>query len=145
MKKSASAIWEGGLKDGKGKISTESGVLNNTAYGFKNRFENEKGTNPEELVGAAHAGCFSMAFSAELGKLGVTPQKIETKAVVTLDQVDGGFVVTHIDLDVHIAAPDGEQAKIEQAVKAAKEGCPISKLLNTKISMNLSIAAAKAA
>src|SRR4051812_44840241 len=100
MKRKASATWQGGLKDGKGSISTDSGVLKDTQYSFSTRFENGVGTNPEELIAAAHAGCFSMAFSAELGKIGITPASIHTSATVTLDKTDAGFTVTESHLEV---------------------------------------------
>src|SRR5207249_9812782 len=100
MNRKASAVWQGGLKDGRGTVSTESGVLSDTAYSFRTRFENEKGTNPEELIGAAHAGCFSMALSAQLGEAGLTPERIETAATVTLEKVADGFAVTAVHLDV---------------------------------------------
>jgi osmotically inducible protein OsmC len=111
MKRKASAIWRGGLKDGKGTISSESGVLKDTQYSFGTRFENGPGTNPEELIAAAHAGCFSMAFSAELGKAGLTPESIQTTATVTLDKKDAGFAVTESHLEVKAKVP-GDQAKV---------------------------------
>src|SRR5690606_18682439 len=100
MKRTASAVWQGGLKDGKGTISTESGVLKDTAYSFAKRFESEKGTNPEELIGAAHAGCFSMALSGQLGAANLKPERIATTATVTLEKTDTGFAVTEVHLDV---------------------------------------------
>ena len=139
MKRVASAVWQGGLKDGKGQISTDSGVLSNTHYSFAKRFGDEKGTNPEELVAAAHAGCFSMAFSAQLGNAGITPQKISTKATVGLEQVEGGFAVTTSDLVVSVQAPGADRAAVSKAADEAKTGCPISKLLNAKITMNVTI------
>ena len=139
MKRNASAHWEGGLKDGKGTVSTESGVLSNTQYSFGTRFENGKGTNPEELVGAAHAGCFSMALSATLGEAGFTPDSIRTSAAVTLEKVDGGFGVTAIHLDVSARVPGADQAAFEKAANAAKAGCPISKLLNARITMDATL------
>src|SRR5437867_11406966 len=111
MKRTASAIWNGGLKEGKGMISTASGVLSNTQYSFGTRFENGIGTNPEELIAAAHAGCFSMAFSAELGKAGITPESISTTATVTFEQTDAGFTVTQSHLDVTAKIPGVEKAK----------------------------------
>jgi len=136
MKRKASAIWRGGLKDGKGAISTDSGVLKETQYSFSTRFENGLGTNPEELIAAAHAGCFSMALSAELGKTGITPESIRTTATITLDKTDAGFTVTESHLDVTAKIPGGNPAKFNEAAGAAKAGCPISRLLQTKITMD---------
>jgi osmotically inducible protein OsmC len=139
MKRRASAIWRGGLKDGKGEMSTSSGLLTNTPYSFAKRFGEEKGTNPEELVAAAHAGCFSMALSAQLGNAGITAQSISTTATVSLEQVEGGFAVTSSDLVVTIKAPGADRAAVNKAAEEAKSGCPISKLLNAKITMNATI------
>lgn len=139
MKRNASAEWKGDLKSGKGTISSASGVLENTQYSFSTRFEEGKGTNPEELVAAAHAGCFSMALSAQLGERGITPESIRTTATVTLEKKDGGFAVTASHLDVKARIPGGDQAKFDEAAKAAKEGCPISKLLNATITMNAAL------
>jgi osmotically inducible protein OsmC len=136
MIRKASAEWKGGLKDGKGTVSMESGALSNAPYSFSTRFENAKGTNPEELVAAAHAGCFSMALSAELGRAGITPESIRTTAAVTLEKVGDGFSVTSSDLDVTARIPGGDRAAFQKAADAAKAGCPISKLLNAKITMN---------
>ena len=136
MKRSASAQWKGGLKDGKGTVSTETGVLSAVPYNFRMRFEDEKGTNPEELVAAAHAACFSMALSLFLGNAGMTADSIETKATVTLEQVDGGFSVTSSHLDTTVRIPNADRAAFETAAEGAKAGCPISKLLNAKITMN---------
>ena len=133
----ASAKWSGGLKDGKGTLSTESGVLKEQAYSFKKRFEGEAGTNPEELIAAAHAGCFTMALSKILGDAGMTADALETTAKVTLDQVDGGFAVTRIDLELDATIPGADQGAFEGAAAAAKEGCPISKLLDTEITLSL--------
>ena len=135
MKRTASAEWNGDLKSGKGTISSASGVLNNTQYSFSTRFEEGKGTNPEELVAAAHAGCFSMALSAQLGEKGITPESIRTTATVTLEKSGAGFAVTGSHLDVKARIPGGDQAKFDEAAKAAKEGCPISKLFNATITM----------
>ena len=140
MKRSGSAVWQGGLKDGKGTVSTESGTLSNVAYNFSKRFENEKGTNPEELVAAAHAACFSMALSMILGMAGMTADSIDTKATVTLEQVDGGFSVTSSHLDTTVKIPNADKAKFNEAVEKAKAGCPISKLLTAKITMNATLA-----
>jgi len=135
MKRSASAVWKGGLKDGKGTVSSESGVLAGTPYNFSMRFENEKGTNPEELIAAAHASCFSMALSLFLGNAGMTAESIDTKATVTLDQVDGAFTVTSSHLETKVKIPGADKAAFEKAAEGAKAGCPISRLLNTKITM----------
>ncbi len=136
MQRTANARWNGGLKDGKGVLSTASGVLSNTPYSFSMRFENAKGTNPEELVAAAHAGCFSMALSAELGKAGLTAESIETTATATFDKTDAGWAVTSIHLDVAAKVPKADHATFERAAEAAKKGCPISRLLNTNITMS---------
>jgi osmotically inducible protein OsmC len=136
MIRKASAEWRGGLKDGKGTVSTESGVLQGRGYSFGTRFENAKGTNPEELIAAAHAGCFSMALSAELGGAGITPESIKTTASITLEKVDGGFAVTASHLDVTAKIPGADRAAFEKAANGAKTGCPISKLLNAKITMD---------
>jgi osmotically inducible protein OsmC len=135
MKRSASAAWKGGLKDGKGTVSTERGVLLNVPYNFSKRFENEKGTNPEELIAAAHAACFSMALSLFLGEAGMTAESIE-KATVSLDQVEGGFAVTASHLQTTVKIPKADKAAFQKAVETAKGGCPISKLLNAKITMD---------
>ncbi|ABF39308.1 OsmC-like protein [Candidatus Koribacter versatilis Ellin345] len=135
MQRTASAHWEGGLKDGKGSVSTASGVLKQTQYSFATRFENGAGTNPEELIAAAHAGCFSMAFSAELGKAGFTPTSIDTSATLTLDKTDAGFTITAIHLDVHAKIPNIDQAKFEEIANGAKKGCPVSRVLNATITM----------
>jgi osmotically inducible protein OsmC len=139
MKKHASAHWQGDLKQGKGTISTESGVLADSPYGFNTRFEDTPGTNPEELIGAAHAGCFSMAFSMLLGEEGFTPDSIDTKATVTLDKVDDGFAVTAVHLDMQARIPNIDQAAFESIANKAKAGCPISKLLNADISLNATL------
>jgi lipoyl-dependent peroxiredoxin len=139
MKRSASAEWRGGLKDGKGVISTESGVLANTQYSFGTRFENGKGTNPEELIGAAHAGCFSMALSAQLGEAGMTADRIATTAAVTLDKVEGGFAITAIHLTVKATIPGADPARFQTAANNAKGGCPVSKVLNATITMDATL------
>ena len=136
MIKKASAIWRGGIKDGGGTISTETGVLRDAPYGFKSRFENGKGTNPEELIGAAHAGCFSMALSLMLGEAGMTPEKIETHAEVTLEKVADGFAITASHLNVVAKIPGADQAKFLEVANKAKAGCPVSKVLNAKITMD---------
>jgi lipoyl-dependent peroxiredoxin len=139
MQRKASAQWSGGLKDGKGTISTDSGVLSGVPYSFSRRFENEKGTNPEELVAAAHASCFAMATSAQLDNAGITAQSIAATATVALEKVGDGFSVTTSHLNVTIKAPGADRAKVQQAADNAKAGCPISKLLNAKISMEVKI------
>lgn len=136
MKRKASAVWQGGLKEGKGTISTESGVLSGTPYSFHTRFEGDKGTNPEELIGAAHAGCFSMALSMILGQEGMIADKIETHATVTLEQQGGGFTVTASHLDVTVSIPNANEAAFLEAAHKAKTNCPISKLLNARITMD---------
>ena len=136
MKRSASAIWMGGLKDGKGTMSTESGVLKDMQYSFSTRFENGVGTNPEELIGAAHAGCFSMALSGVLGESGMTPTSIKTTAAVTLERTDAGFTITAIHLDTTAKIPGADQQKFMAAAEKAKAGCPISRLLNAKITLD---------
>src|ERR1700753_4089924 len=136
MKRKASAIWSGSLKDGKGTISTESGVLSATPYSFRTRFEAEKGTNPEELIGAAHAGCFSMALSKILGDAGMTAEKIETEATVRLEQKDGGFGVHARHLDGKLTMPGADEAPFQKAAETAKANCPITKLLNATITMD---------
>jgi osmotically inducible protein OsmC len=136
IKKKGSAVWKGGLKDGKGAISTESGVLSNTQYGFNTRFENGPGTNPEELIGAAHAGCFSMALSAQLGEAGMKADSINTTATVSLEKVEGGFSITAVHLDLVAKIPGATQQAFETAANNAKAGCPVSKLLNAKITMD---------
>ena len=141
MKRKASAVWQGGLKDGKGTISTDSGVLSNTQYSFSTRFENGVGTNPEELIGAAHAGCFSMALSGQLGNAGLTAESINTTATVTLDKTEAGFTVTEVHLEVRAKIPGATKEAFETAANNAKAGCPISRLLNAKITMDASLEA----
>jgi lipoyl-dependent peroxiredoxin len=136
MKRKGSAVWRGGLKDGKGVVSTDSGVLANTQYSFSTRFEDGKGTNPEELIAAAHAGCFSMALSAQLGNAGITPEQIQTTATVSLDKTDGGFAITAIHLDVVAKIPGADKQAFETAASSAKSGCPVSKVLNATITMD---------
>ena len=139
MQRTANAQWKGGLKDGKGTISTASGVLSSTQYSFSTRFESGKGTNPEELIAAAHAGCFSMALSAELGKASITPESIETKCTVTFEKTDSGFTVTESHLDVTAKIPGSSKAAFDKATADAKAGCPISRLLNTKITLSANL------
>ena len=136
MKRKASAVWQGGLKDGKGTISTDSGVLDNTQYSFSTRFEDGKGTNPEELIAAAHAGCFSMALSGQLGNAGLTADSINTTAAVTLEKTDAGFTITKVHLDVIAKIPGASEEAFQAAAGNAKAGCPISRLLKADITMD---------
>ena len=136
MQRTGSAHWAGGLKDGKGTVSTPSGALKGTQYSFSTRFENGVGTNPEELLAAAHAGCFSMALSAQLGNAGLTTESIDTTATVTLEKTDAGFTITASHLDVTVKIPGADKDKFDAAAKAAETGCPISRVLNAKISMD---------
>lgn len=136
MKRSASAIWTGGLKDGRGSISTDSGVLSDTQYSFSTRFEDGKGTNPEELIAAAHAGCFSMALSAQLANEGKTAERIQTQAAVTLLKTDAGFTITAVHLTVRAKVPDMTPPEFEKAATHAKNGCPISRVLKAEITMD---------
>ena len=145
MKRKASAVWQGGLKDGKGTISTDSGVLDNTQYSFSTRFEDGVGTNPEELIAAAHAGCFSMALSGQLGSAGLTAESINTTATVTLEKTDAGFTITKVHLDVTARIPGAEQEAFETAANNAKAGCPISRLLKAEITMDAKLEAASGA
>ena len=140
MKRSASAVWKGQLKNGTGTVSTESGVLSAAPYNFRQRFEEEKGTNPEELIAAAHAACFSMALSVFLAKSDMTADSIETTATVTLEQVDGNFTVTASHLDTVVRIPNADRAAFEQAAEGAKAGCPISRLLSAKITLTATLA-----
>lgn len=139
MKRQGSAEWAGGLKDGKGTVSTESGVLDHTQYSFATRFENGKGTNPEELIAAAHAGCFSMAFSAQLEKEGLKPKQIKTTASVSLEKSDDGFSIPAIHLTVTAIVPNTDQATFSKIANTAKEGCPVSKLMKAKITMDATL------
>ena len=139
MKKTASAIWQGGLKDGKGLLSTESGALKQNPYGFNTRFEGTPGTNPEELIGAAHAGCFSMALSMMLGEAGLTPDRIDTAAEVTLDKLADGFAITAVHLVLRAKVPGASEAQFLEIANKAKEGCPVSKVLNAKISLDAAL------
>jgi osmotically inducible protein OsmC len=136
MKRTASAMWTGGLKDGKGAVSTQSGVLKDSPYGFSTRFEDRPGTNPEELIAAAHAGCFSMALSAQLGENGMTAERIATSAAVTLEKVGDGFSITAVHLDLVAKIPGADPAAFETAANNAKAGCPVSKVLNAKITLS---------
>lgn len=136
MQSTASAVWKGGLKDGRGSLSSSSGVLSETPYTFSTRFEGSAGTNPEELVAAAHAGCFSMALSAQLGEAGLTAERIATTATVTLEKTDAGFAVTKVHLDLSAKVPGADRAAFDAAANNAKTGCPISKLLSAEISLS---------
>jgi lipoyl-dependent peroxiredoxin len=136
MQRKGSAMWQGDLKSGKGTVTTDSGVLAQTPYSFTTRFENGKGTNPEELIAAAHAGCFTMALSAQLGNAGLTPEKLETTATVTFDKLEAGWTVTNILLNVKGKVPKADVAAWDKAAQAAKTGCPISRLLNATITMD---------
>jgi|SRR5579862_2449629 len=136
MDRTGSAHWSGGLKDGKGTVSTQSGTLKQTQYSFSTRFENGVGTNPEELIAAAHAGCFSMALSAQLGNAGMKAESIDTTATVTLEKVGDGFSITRVHLDLKAKIPGADKAKFDEATQNAKKGCPVSKVLNADISLN---------
>ncbi len=135
MKRKASAVWHGGVKDGKGTISTDSKVLSDTQYSFSTRFESGVGTNPEELIAAAHAGCFSMALSAQLGEAGLKAESIRTTATVTME-MQGGPTITASHLDVVARVPGASQEAFDKAANNAKSGCPVSKVLNAQITMN---------
>ena len=135
MQRKASALWKGGLKDGKGSVSSASGVLNNTPYSFSTRFENTPGTNPEELIAAAHAGCFSMALSGQLGSANLTASSIETTATLTMEKLDSGWTITAVHLDVVGRVPGADQAAFQKAAENAKSGCPVSKVLKASITM----------
>ncbi|MGB3718655.1 MAG: OsmC family protein [Hyphomicrobiaceae bacterium] len=141
MKRTASAEWQGELKGGKGTISTGSGLLSNAQYSFSTRFENGVGTNPEELIAAAHAGCFSMALSAQLTNVGLKPESIKTEATVTMEKQDAGFAITAVHLNVVAKVPGADQAAFEKAAQAAKEGCPVSKVLKANITMDAKLEA----
>ena len=135
MKRTGSAVWNGDLKQGKGTVSTGSGVLKDTAYSFTTRFENGTGTNPEELIAAAHAGCFAMAFSAFLGKAGFTPERVATTATLSLEQVEGNWTITTIHLDLQAKVPRIERAQFDTLAADAKANCPVSRVLNAKITL----------
>ncbi|MFI8742651.1 OsmC family protein [Stutzerimonas zhaodongensis] len=139
MKKTASAVWQGDLKSGKGTISTESGALQDNPYGFNTRFEGAPGTNPEELIGAAHAGCFSMALSMMLGQAGLTAERINTTAEVSLDKDDKGFSITAIALTLKAKVPGTDNEQFQQIANQAKEGCPVSRVLNAQISLTATL------
>ena len=135
MKRKASAEWRGDLKTGKGLVSTDSGVLRSSPYSFTTRFEEEKGTNPEELIAAAHAGCFTMALSGELGKASLVPESLRTTATVTMEKMDTGWTVVGSHLEVSGRVPNATPEAFRAAAQAAEKGCPISRLLNAKITM----------
>ncbi len=139
MKRTASAHWSGGIRDGQGTISTETGVLQDASYGFTSRFEDGPGTNPEELIGAAHAGCYSMALSLELGKSGLTPDRIDTTAVVTLEKDDDGFAITAVHLICKAAVPGADQATFQKIAEATKQSCPVSRVLKTTITLDAAL------
>jgi osmotically inducible protein OsmC len=139
MKRNATAIWQGGLKDGKGSLTTASTTLSNAQYSFSTRFENGVGTNPEELLAAAHAGCFAMALSAQLGAAGMTAESIHAVATVSLEKVEGGFAITESHLDVKVKMPGADKTAFDAAANAAKAGCPVSKLFNAKITMDATL------
>jgi osmotically inducible protein OsmC len=136
MIRTASAVWKGGLKEGTGALSTQSGVFKDQPYSFQTRFGDARGTNPEELIAAAHAGCFSMALSLFLNNAGLTPERIETAAKLTLEAQGGGFSITAVHLDVSAKVPGADNAKFQEAARGAKENCPVSKVLSAKITMD---------
>lgn len=136
MQRKASAVWKGGLKDGKGAVSSTSGVLSNTPYSFTTRFENTPGTNPEELIAAAHAACFSMALSAQLGAVNLTPESINTSATLTMEKLDSGWTITAVHLEVAARVPNADKGAFDKAAENAKSGCPVSKLLKANITMS---------
>jgi lipoyl-dependent peroxiredoxin len=136
MQRKASAVWKGGLKDGKGSVSSNSGVLSNTPYSFATRFENATGTNPEELIAAAHAACFSMALSVQLGSANLTPESISTNATLTMEKLNSGWTITAVHLDVVGKVPGADEAAFQKAAETAKAGCPVSKVLKADITMN---------
>ncbi|HET7370787.1 MAG TPA: OsmC family protein [Gammaproteobacteria bacterium] len=139
MERKASVRWQGSIKDGRGSISTESQVLSDQPYSFGSRFESERGTNPEELIAAAHAGCFSMALALELGNAGLTPDSIETSAAVSIEKQGEGFAIDKIHLDVRARIPGADDSAFQKVANAAKEGCPVSKVLNADITMKASL------
>ena len=136
MQRKASAEWKGSLKEGSGAVSSSSGVFSKTPFSFGTRFGDQPGTNPEELIAAAHAGCFSMALSAQLGNAGLTPDSIKTNATLSMEKLDSGWTITAIHLDVAGKVPKADKAAFEKAAEAAKAGCPVSKVLNAKITMS---------
>jgi lipoyl-dependent peroxiredoxin len=145
MVRKASAVWQGSLKEGKGNISTESGTLSNAQYSFSTRFENGTGTNPEELIAAAHAGCFTMALSGQLGQANITAESLETTASVTMEKLEAGMTITKVHLDVTAYIPGADQAAFDKAAANAKAGCPISRLLKAEITMTAKLVTEKSA
>ena len=141
IKRRGSAVWQGGLKDGKGTVSTDSGTLKANPYGFGTRFESQKGTNPEELIAAAHAGCFTMALSKILGEANLTAEQMDTSAEVTLEQVEGGFAITAIHLTLKAKVPGADQKTLEELAGKAKAGCPVSKLFKANITLDVTLLA----
>jgi osmotically inducible protein OsmC len=139
MKRSANAKWQGDLKTGTGAISTDSGVLSDANYSFKTRFEDGKGTNPEELLAAAHAGCFTMALSNQLGQAGFKPESLTTKCTITVEKLDSGFAITESHLELKAKVPGASQEAFDKATQEAKAGCPVSKLYNTKITLDATL------
>ncbi len=144
MDRKAQAVWRGTGKDGEGRLTSPSGVLSNTAYSFKTRFENEKGTNPEELIAAAHAGCFTMALAFQLQSAGITPTELATEAVVTVEQQGSGFTITRSALTLNANVPGIDRARFEELARAAEKNCPVSKVLNAEITMDFELAKAAA-
>ena len=136
MQRKASAVWKGGLKDGQGTVSSASGILSNTKYSFKTRFEDAPGTNPEELIAAAHAACFSMALSGQLGGANLTAESISTSVTLTMEKLDSGWTITASHIDVVGKVPGADTATFQKYAEAAEKGCPVSKVLNAKITMN---------
>jgi lipoyl-dependent peroxiredoxin len=136
MQRKARAVWKGGLKDGQGSVSSDSGILSNTKYSFKTRFEDGPGTNPEELIAAAHASCFSMALSAQLGSANLTPESINTTANLSLEKLDSGWTITAVHLDVNAKVPGASAEQFNKAAEDAKANCPVSKVLNAKITLD---------
>lgn len=136
MKRNAAAVWKGGIKDGKGTISGESGVFVDAPYSFANRFEKQEGTSPEELLAAAHASCYSMALSLVLGHHDLTPERLDTTATITVEPDDGGFTITKVHLDVHAKVPGATKETFETAANEAKSGCPVSKLFRAEITLD---------
>lgn len=139
MKTYGAAAWQGGIKDGKGAISTRSGALKEYPYGFGSRFEGKPGTNPEELIGAAHAGCFTMALSLLLGEAQLTAERMDTRADVTLEKLADGFAITAVDLTLKAKVPGASEAKFQELAAKAKAGCPVSKLLNAKVTLEATL------
>lgn len=139
MKRTGSAVWQGNLKEGKGSLSTQSGALKEQPYGFNTRFEDQPGTNPEELIGTAHAGCFSMALAKMLGDAGLTPERLETQAEVTLEKQGEGFAITAVDLTLRARVPGATPERFDEIANQAKEGCPVSKLLNARINLKATL------